>query len=81
MQRILTLAFTLALVAGAASAAVDSHMTIGPVAAPKHCVTGVLCGGTCIAKGKTCHKVGPTCTTGIPCGNTCIARGKACHRT
>jgi|HubBroStandDraft_5_1064220.scaffolds.fasta_scaffold538265_3 hypothetical protein len=69
MQRVMTLAFALVLVAGAATAA-------------PNCKTGVLCGTTCIAKGKACH-IGPPkphCTTGVPCGNTCIAKGKVCHK-
>lgn len=79
MQRFLTLAFSLALIAGAAGAATDTHMALG--GAP-HCTTGVACGNTCIAKGKTCHVTPPKphCTTGVPCGNTCIAKGKVCHK-
>jgi hypothetical protein len=80
MQRILTLAFGLALIVSAASAATDTHMALG--GAP-HCATGVACGNTCIAKGKVCHITPPKphCTTGVPCGTTCVAKGKACHKT
>jgi hypothetical protein len=49
-----------------------------------HCTTGVPCGNTCIAKGKTCHitpAVGPHCSANSQvCGHTCIAKGKVCHQ-
>ena len=50
--------------------------------APPQCKTGVVCGDTCIAKGKVCH-VTPApkqCNKGKPCGNTCIAKDKICHK-
>jgi hypothetical protein len=80
MQHILTLALAAAMIAGGATAATDTHMTMS--GAP-HCTTGVACGNTCIAKGKTCHVTPPKphCTTGVPCGNTCIAKGKVCHKS
>lgn len=71
MQKlVLAIALTLAFgVAGSASAA-------------PQCKTGVACGNTCIAKGKTCHipAAAPHCTTGIPCGSSCIAKGKKCTK-
>jgi hypothetical protein len=76
MKRILMFAVVLALTAGPASLASAAS------SAPPHCTTGVPCGNTCIAKGKTCHvTAAPHCTTGVPCGNTCIAKGKVCHKT
>jgi hypothetical protein len=54
----------------------------GSATAAPQCKTGVPCGNTCIAKGKTCH-IKPAalqCKTGIPCGNSCIAKGKKCTK-
>jgi hypothetical protein len=48
-------------------------------AAPS-CKTGVPCGNSCIAKGKTCHiSAAPQCKTGKPCGKTCIKKSDQCH--
>jgi hypothetical protein len=41
----------------------------------------VMCGGQCLPRGVTCHKVPPNCPHGWwPCNQTCIRDGQACHR-
>jgi hypothetical protein len=66
------------MIAAIAALAFASAAQAAPV-----CKTGVACGNTCIAKGKTCHATPPkpVCKTGVACGNTCIAKGKVCHVT
>jgi hypothetical protein len=62
MRRILTLAFVLALIAGAADAAKPCRGANGqfikcPTAtAVPACVKGKLCGHSCIAKSAVCHQ-------------------------
>jgi hypothetical protein len=73
MKRILVLAAILAMSAAPLAAT---------NAATPQCKTGIPCGNTCIAKGKTCH-IKPAalqCKTGVPCGNSCIAKGKKCTK-
>ena len=66
MKRALMLAVVLAFAAGSADAKIcfgAGHKIVKcpvPPAAssakpPKHCVTGVPCGNSCIKKGLTCH--------------------------
>ena len=63
MQRILTIAFALAMIAGAADAkscrdAKGKFITCPAAAAApaKHCTKGKLCGNTCIKATDVCHK-------------------------
>jgi hypothetical protein len=57
----------------------------GAAPADPQCKTGVKCGHSCIAKGKTCHipaaKPPPNCgpTTQL-CGMACIPKTKTCHK-
>jgi hypothetical protein len=58
MRRILTVAFTLALLGGAAPASAASMASLhhGAATAVPVRVKGKLCGHTCVAKNKVCYQ-------------------------
>jgi len=71
---------TAALLMFAGSASAVPPVVRGPVLRVPVCLT-VMCGGHCLPKGVTCHKLPPNCPHGWwPCNQTCIRDGQACHR-
>ena len=80
MQRIITLAFALAMIAGTANAA---SATAGPY--KLHANGKCHAAGGQFVPGNLCHAPvladHPVCKTGVSkaCGNSCIALSKTCH--
>jgi hypothetical protein len=78
MQRILTLALAVAMIAGAASAA---HTPVPPYKtdATGRCHDST---GSFVTKSLCAAPAAPakTCVKGKLCGNTCIAKTEVCHK-